>query len=107
MRWFTRVGGGYLPCQDLSGWQQAIPALWIFYVVGLIASIFISDENWLYPRYGIDGSFVADTVMAVAYIMMGVKLWSVTKEVVVLAYDRPSSARRSSPMKPVNSAEKR
>ena len=58
----------------LSGWQLAIPALWFFYIVGMFIHIFTADENWLYPRYGIDTGIIADVIISVAYVLMGLML---------------------------------
>ena len=58
----------------LSGWQLAIPALWLLYIVGMFIHIFTADENWLYPRYGIDTGIIADVIISVAYVLMGLML---------------------------------
>jgi hypothetical protein len=63
-------------CRSLSGWQLAIPLLWLLYILGLLLSIFTSDETLLYHRYGIDGGFLADVVIAFAFVLMGSILWS-------------------------------
>jgi hypothetical protein len=61
--------------RTLSGWQLTIPVLWILYIIGLLLSIFVQEEIWLYPRYGIDGGFLADVVLGIAYVLMGRILW--------------------------------
>jgi hypothetical protein len=62
--------------RSLSGWKRAVPFLWMLYIVGLVLSIFTSDETWLFPRSGIDGGFLADVVIGFAFVMMGLILWS-------------------------------
>lgn len=44
--------------------------------VALLLSIFTSDETLLYPRFGIDGGFLADLVIGFAFVLMGLTLWS-------------------------------
>lgn len=65
--------------RSLSGWQLAIPALWILYIVGMFVHIFTPDENWLYPRFGIGAGFIADAILSAAYVLMGLVLWSKKK----------------------------
>jgi hypothetical protein len=57
--------------RTLSGWQIIIPVLWILYIVGLVLSVFVQEEAWLYTRFGIDGGFLADTVIGIAFVLMG------------------------------------
>ena len=64
----------------LVGWQLAIPILWVLYILGLMASILTNDENWLYPRFGVDAGFVADIFMSIAYVLIGVSLWPIGEE---------------------------
>ena len=56
--------------RNLTGWQRLIPVLWLLYISGLWFSILSNEESWLYPRYGIDGGFLADTAMSAAYLLM-------------------------------------
>jgi hypothetical protein len=62
--------------RNLSGWQLAVPLLWLLYILGLLLSSFNSDETLLYPHYGIDGGFLADVVIGFAFVLMGLTLWS-------------------------------
>lgn len=59
-------------------WQRAIPVLWMIYILGMFVHIFSNDEVWLFPRFAIDAGFIAEGFAAVAYLLMGVLLW--TKE---------------------------
>lgn len=68
--------GATYRARTLSGWQYAIPVLWVLYIIGLCAHIFTSDETWLYPRFGIDAGFLASTLISIAYVLMGLILWN-------------------------------
>ena len=48
--------------------------LWVLDVVGLYFHIFTGDENWLYPCYGIDGGFIANGLLSIAYMLVGLTL---------------------------------
>lgn len=65
---------GILRAKRLRDWQVVTPVLWMAYVVGLSIHIFTSDENWLYPRFGIDSGFIADGLLSLAFVLMGLSL---------------------------------
>jgi hypothetical protein len=74
--WATAIFRG----KTLIGWQITIPILWLLYSLGLLLSIFTLDENWLFPRLGIDGGFIADFLLSLAFVLMSIILWSVHED---------------------------
>lgn len=66
--------------KTLVGWMLAIPILWLLYILGFLVFIFTNVTNWLFPRFGVDGRFVAEVFQNIAYILIGLKLWSVGDE---------------------------
>jgi hypothetical protein len=63
--------------KTLVGWMLDIPILWLLYILGFLIFIFTNVTNWLFPRFGVDGRFVAEVFQNIAYILIGLKLWSV------------------------------
>jgi len=58
----------------ITGWQKLIPVLWVLFILAAFIHVFTADENWLFPRFGVDGGFIGDFFTSISYVLVGLTL---------------------------------